>query len=350
MKNDIKKYILAAAAKSPHDIVKTTAKQFRITQQAVQKHIAQLMEEGKLRKEGHTRNTAYYLTTPSPLAAPTKLFAGAQAEWNYSVSEELSEQDIWDTTLKIQLGQIPQNIREIAEYGFTEMVNNVKDHSAATNLRIVYRIEDENLYIAVQDNGIGIFKKLKDTLGLTDLREAVLHLSKGKLTTDHSKHTGEGIFFSSRVFDKFFLSANGLIFGRINTQADEDWLLDQDTNVQPGTRVHMEIALDSNRTRDEIFRKFTSPEDFSFSKTHVAVELGLNEGETYVSRSQGKRILSNLDKFKFITLNFKRVKTVGQGFVDEVFRVFKNAHPDIEITAINTNENVAFMIKRSLHS
>ncbi|MBS1986131.1 MAG: DUF4325 domain-containing protein [Bdellovibrionales bacterium] len=359
MTGDIKAYILAEVAKNPYALIKNTAAHFNLTPQAIQKHVAQLVAAGVLRKEGNTRSTAYYLnaapeqarlstpkvgTNKSTITIQGRPLAVAQGEWRYAVTKELSEQDIWDSTLKKELGALPQNIREIAEYGFTEMVNNVKDHSSATELRVNYWIEDGKLNIVVSDNGIGIFKKLKDTLGLPTLKEAVLHLSKGKLTTDHTRHTGEGIFFTSRVFDEFLLVANGLLFGRINTE--EDWLLGEEED-KAGTRVRMDISLTSSRTRDEVFKRYTSPEDFSFSKTHVAVELGLTEGETYVSRSQAKRILSGLDKFKFIILNFKRVKTVGQGFVDEVFRVFQNAHPDIEISVINANDAVDFMIKRS---
>ncbi|MCX6112011.1 MAG: STAS-like domain-containing protein [Proteobacteria bacterium] len=70
--------------------------------------------------------------------------------------------------------------------------------------------------------------------------------------------------------------------------------------------------------------------------------------EQYVSRSQAKRILLALDKFEKIILDFKDVKTVGQGFVDEVFRVFKQEHPNIEIEYVNANDNVLFMLKRGL--
>ncbi|MCB0367566.1 MAG: DUF4325 domain-containing protein, partial [Bdellovibrionales bacterium] len=39
---------------------------------------------------------------------------------------------------------------------------------------------------------------------------------------------------------------------------------------------------------------------------------------------------------------------VGQAFVDEVFRVFKDSHPEIEIEHINANDAIEFMIKRGL--
>ncbi len=343
----IQQFILAQVSKHPSDLVRFTAEHFKVTVQAVQKHITQLIKRGELKKEGKTRSSIYLLASAA-IATPPPQRNATEAHWAFPVAATLSEQDVWDSALKERLAQFPENIREIVEYGFTEMVNNVKDHAMATEVRINYKIIENALLITIQDNGVGIFRKLKDALSLETLREAILHLSKGKLTTDHTRHTGEGIFFSSRVFDKFFIYANELLYGRINTAADEDWLSGEAKTSTDGTIVTMEIALDSARTREEVFRKFTTPEDFSFSKTHVAVELGINAGETYVSRSQAKRILSGLEKFKFIVLNFKRVNSVGQGFVDEVFRIFKNTHPDIDITYINANDSVSFMIKRSL--
>ena len=78
----------------------------------------------------------------------------------------------------------------------------------------------------------------------------------------------------------------------------------------------------------------------------VRVKL-FKEGVDFISRSQAKRILLNLDSFKKIILDFKGVETVGQGFADEVFRVFQNQHPEIEIIPQNMHENVEFMVKRA---
>lgn len=79
----------------------------------------------------------------------------------------------------------------------------------------------------------------------------------------------------------------------------------------------------------------------------MAVELGKNPEDRYISRSQAKRILAGLEKFKQVTLDFRRVQSVGQGFVDEVFRVFQRNHPDIDIRFTHANPSVEFMIKRS---
>ena len=52
-------------------------------------------------------------------------------------------------------------------------------------------------------------------------------------------------------------------------------------------------------------------------------------------------------KFKIILLDFKDVPVVGQAFADEIYRVFQNAHPDIQIKEENMSEGVRFMVERA---
>ena len=68
-------------------------------------------------------------------------------------------------------------------------------------------------------------------------------------------------------------------------------------------------------------------------------------GTVYVSRSQARRILTGLDKFKRIVLDFEKVPNIGQAFADEIFRIFQNKHPNIVIEPVNVNETVNFMVR-----
>jgi hypothetical protein len=65
----------------------------------------------------------------------------------------------------------------------------------------------------------------------------------------------------------------------------------------------------------------------------------------FVSRSEAKRLLANLEKFRAIVLDFRDVKSVGQGFADEVFRVFARSHPGIAMVTENTNPVIDAMIE-----
>lgn len=42
--------------------------------------------------------------------------------------------------------------------------------------------------------------------------------------------------------------------------------------------------------------------------------------------------------------DFNGVDNIGQGFADEVFRVFANQHPEISIQHVNSNADVKNMI------
>ena len=115
-----------------------------------------------------------------------------------------------------------------------------------------------------------------------------------------------------------------------------------------GTRVSFSIDYNSSRHIIGVFRKYTdmtSDGDFGFDKTEIKIKL-FTGGSIYVSRSQARRVLANLEKFKSITFDFDKVPMVGQAFVDEIFRVFHNKYPDIKLQTMNTMEAVKFMIDR----
>jgi hypothetical protein len=66
-----------------------------------------------------------------------------------------------------------------------------------------------------------------------------------------------------------------------------------------------------------------------------------------MTRSQARRLLEGLDRFESIVFDFFGVEEVGQAFADEVFRVFKNRHPELQILSFNENEQVRQMISRA---
>jgi hypothetical protein len=201
--------------------------------------------------------------------------------------------------------------------------------------------------IYILDDGIGIFERIKSRLGLHDHRIAVLELSKGKLTTDPERHSGQGVFFTSRMFDFFWLTANSLAFHHRRDR--DDWLIEVDDDALTGTGVLMEIATDSLTTAKEVFDKYTDLEsdDYAFSKTHVPLSLAKYNEEELISRSQAKRVLSRFDRFKEVFLDFKGVNSIGQAFADEIFRVFHRSHPDVKVVAINASPDVERMIHRA---
>jgi DNA/RNA-binding domain of Phe-tRNA-synthetase-like protein len=59
--------------------------------------------------------------------------------------------------------------------------------------------------------------------------------------------------------------------------------------------------------------------------------------------------MHGLDKFEVIELDFNHIEFVGQGFVDEVFRVWQNQYPKVQIKYEHAIPEVEFMIKRVLN-
>lgn len=199
----------------------------------------------------------------------------------------------------------------------------------------------------VTDNGVGIFNKIRQELGLTDQRHAILELAKGKVTTDPRRHTGEGIFFTSRAVEQFGISAGRLYFGHLRDT--ENWLMDNTDEDEIGTTVTLLIDPNTKQSLQAVFDRYTADDDdYGFTKTVVPVSLLRYGVENLVSRSQAKRLLVRFERFKEVVLDFDGVDTIGQAFADEVFRVFKQAHPQVNVRWINGSPEVDRMILRAI--
>jgi len=70
--------------------------------------------------------------------------------------------------------------------------------------------------------------------------------------------------------------------------------------------------------------------------------------EQLVSRSQAKRLIARFDSFKKVILDFKGVQEIGQAFADELFRVYANEHPDVELIPDNMTDQVQRMWLRAV--
>ncbi|MCF6246214.1 MAG: STAS-like domain-containing protein [Desulfobacula sp.] len=71
-----------------------------------------------------------------------------------------------------------------------------------------------------------------------------------------------------------------------------------------------------------------------------------HEGESLISKSQAKRLITRFDKFTEVVLDFVGVKQIGQAFADQIFRVFRNKHPEVRLGIIHESNEVANMIQR----
>jgi anti-sigma regulatory factor (Ser/Thr protein kinase)/biotin operon repressor len=332
---EIRQFILKNVQGNSSNISKLAADKFGITRQAVNQHMKKLADEGALKVKGNTRGRIYELA---------EIFEWVRV---YQLTPELEEDIVWRDDVQQALGKLSENVRDIWAYGFTEMFNNARDHSSGTSVLVSIKKTAVTTEMLISDNGIGIFRKIQKAMNLLDERHAILELSKGKLTTDPTKHSGEGIFFTSRVFDAFDILSGGVLFSH-EFGKEEDWLFERD-NPGSGTAVFLKLANHTARTTKKVFDQFSSEsDDYGFTKTVVPVKLAQYGNDKLISRSQAKRVMARVELFKRVLLDFRNVPTIGQAFADEVFRVFQFAHPEVELVAVNTNSEVKRMITRAV--
>lgn len=87
-----------------------------------------------------------------------------------------------------------------------------------------------------------------------------------------------------------------------------------------------------------------APIEEGFVKTRIPIKEVCPYGEP-IARSQARSILYRLEEFKQVELDFDGIEFMGQGFADEIFRVFQKKHPDIELIPINACKTVLGMVK-----
>jgi hypothetical protein len=191
----------------------------------------------------------------------------------------------------------------------------------------------------VQDDGIGVFRRIQEAIGLASPRDAVLELTKGKFTTDPKRHTGEGIFFTSRMFDEYTLIANNLTLDHLSEGGD--WFI-EGLPSGDGTLVSMTIDRETDRTTVSVFDEYTSDDEdgSAFDVTHVPVALATYGDENLISRSQARRVLARCNLFRRVMLDFRDVSSLGRAFADEMFRVFPAEHPEVTLVPVRANPEV----------
>lgn len=333
---EIRRYIIENVNKYPSDIARQVGQHFGITRQAANKHLKRLITEGSLTLTGNARSPLYKLC---PLTQWSKM---------YPIEKGLTEDVVWRTDIASVFGGMPENVTDIWHYGFTEMFNNAIDHSEGTLIYVDIAKTAASTEMRVSDNGIGIFRKIQSALGLLDERHSVLELAKGKFTTDPANHSGEGIFFASRMFDRFHILSGDVFFSH-KIDDDRDWILggENEQSESRGTYVMMSLNNHTSRTLRSIYDKFTSGADIGFTKTVVPVELAQYGDAKLVSRSQAKRLLVRVELFKTVVFDFNKVTLIGQAFADEIFRVFAAQHPNIDLLVLNANADVRRMIEHA---
>lgn len=307
--------------------------------------LSYLLEEKRIYKLGSTRNASYVshlYAKNHPEILPSsfkKRFANKGLE-EHKVLTEIEEKFV-------KLSELPENVKSIFAFAFSEMFNNAIEHSSSKYIALEITLRETSLVFSVEDGGIGAFRNIQNKRRLATELEAAQDLLKGKTTTMPKSHSGEGIFFTSKAGDSFLLESFGLQL--LIEPIKNNIQIKSIARKKRGTRVTFQIDTRSELHLTDIFRKYTNltdSSDYGFDKTEIRVRLFTSSG-IHISRSQARRILSGLDAFQIILLDFENVPVIGQAFADEIYRVFKNLHPHIVIQEENMSEGVRFMVERA---
>lgn len=301
-----------------------------VTRQAAYYHLSRLSIQGVLIREGARRSSRYRLaanrSTTYPLAGLTE-----DSVWG---DERLALR-----TLDPDVLDHPPVVK-ILNFAFTEMVNNAIDHSHGTSVMVRWFVGSDEVSFEVEDDGIGAFASLRASRGFANDFQAVGELSKGKQTTQPDRHSGLGIFLTSRMVRRFVLAANEHVW-TVNNDLD-DYAVGQLDHPRLGTLVRCDIPLDTDLEPQTVIRQVSDPETHRLDRTTLHVQL-FREGE-FVSRTEAKLIGARLEGFTLVELDFAGVEAIGQGFADELFRVWARDHPGIALVPVNAGSAVLEMI------
>ncbi len=316
---------LIQQGKSPYKV----QERMKISRQTIRNYLLELEENGIVETSGKTTRKKYSLKE-------------YELDLEFPLNDNTEEHIIYEECEKYFGVGFNQNAKDKLEYIFNEMVNNAIDHSSADTLKINIKQDFFEVRVMLSDNGVGIFKKIMKDHELNTEKEAIFQLSKGKLTSDPSRHSGEGIFFSSRMSDFFIIHSFDEVF---YSHKDRDAFHPgtEDLVKHDGTNVLFWINKLDKTPMGDIFEKYQDEFD-GFSKTEIFISLAEKFSQSLMSRSIARRVLAGFTCFKEVTLDFKNVRSVGQGFLDEIFRVYGGKNPQINIKYVNQNEQIDKML------
>ncbi|MBR6896562.1 MAG: DUF4325 domain-containing protein [Lachnospiraceae bacterium] len=322
-KESIKAYIISKISEDIDNIPKYVSNALEINKSTVYRYINEMVDEGLIAK------------------IPEGSFAVISNDniimLSRSKNELTDESEITGKYISQYYHDFSDNIVHIWEYTLSEMINNVIDHSGAEHLKITVRRDPVNTTVTLEDDGVGIFRKISGFLGCSE-EDAIVELMKGKLTTDSVNHSGEGIFFTARMLDEFYIISGGRVFSCNEFDTDEVLFMNGESPV--GTKMVMKLSNNSPKQISCVFDEYASV-DGGFFKT--SLPLGNIYPNGPVSRSQAKRLCHRLEEFSDVILDFAGVAWMGQGFAHQLFRVYTATHSEVRLEPVNMCDSVRKM-------
>jgi len=309
------------------------AKTAGVSRQAASNYLTAMVTTGELVHEGIGRGGRYR--------------KNATLVFQYS-RDGLREDEVWSSELvELKRSDPPvldnPNVGSVLGFSFTELLNNAIDHSRGNTVGVRWFVRDTSIAFEIEDDGIGAFRNMREERGLGSDFDAIGEIAKGKQTTAPLAHSGLGIYFSSRMVNRFVLSSGNLIW-TVDSRRDDQaigWLASE----RVGTLVRCEVDADTQVVPRDVFQAF-APLESGFSRSTLRV--ALFERGDFVSRSEAKRMGAQLEMFDQVEIDFAGVDQVGQGFVDELFRVWQRNHPGTRLVPVNANPCIKALVQMSV--
>ena len=330
--NQIKKFILDNINHHKRDIIQTAIQRFGISRQAALKHMHFLIDQKQVVAHGKTRDRFYEL---KPYVNLSKTI---------DIDSEFSVQSILQKQIFPHFSSLSFNIREICEFSFSAILQNILDHSKATKLYYKLYLSHNDVHIIIGDNGRGLFEHIKSSLNLENIKVAAIELAKGHVTTDPEYHSGDELNAVIQLFDKVTIDSSGKSLVFINKT--QDWII-KNSPHQQGTRIHLEIETDSQRNCKDIFQNL-------FNTRNESVRIPINlltveESALVNSRAQAQSILRNISNWKNIEFDFNNIDLIGPAFADELVRKTKAENQLADIKWTNSNKTVDLLMSMALN-
>lgn len=249
--------------------------------------------------------------------------------------------------------ELPAEVARMTQHAFTELLNNAVDHSGGSAVTVSMRQTPMQVQLLVSDDGCGLFNRIAQSFAIDDPQLAMLELGKGKLTSAPDRHSGHGLFFTSRLADVFDIHANAAAF-QCRAWDARGWHAGRPA-ARSGTSIYLAITLDTPRTLDGVLRAHSSSgQGYAFDRTRVTLGL-ITEGlagpgastqpdTLLASRAEARRAVQRLHQFGHAEIDFTGIDQISHGFADEMFRVFNRQHPTVELVPVGMSTQVAAMV------
>lgn len=323
-------WITEAAIAHPHDLADAVAERLAVPRRTASRLIGQLVAAGWLLREGSARR---------PRHAPGLL---RQVVRRYPLAG-LDETALWARDIAPALA-LPPRAAGAAQHLLGELVNNAVDHSGGTEVTVSVRQTPLHVQLLVSDDGCGLFRRIGESFAIDDPATAMFELGKGKLTSRPQDHAGRGLFFAARIADVLDLHANGRAFQHRGWQPHR-WQPARPA-ASAGTSVFAALSLETPQDPDAALRAHSlDGTGYRFERTVLPLSLLTGERLALDSRAQARRVAARLDGFRRVELDFDGIDTIGHGFADELFRVWRRANPGVELVPLNAAPRIGALVE-----